>query len=70
MLNLLKQCEQFNPDFSELKEEAINLNPYITKSRYPDDVFMMPSIMLAEQCIRDAERIVNFVKNELSEFDF
>lgn len=67
--DLLRKCMEFNEVFGDLKEEVINLNPYITKSRYPDDVFMIPSIMLAEKCIQDAEKVINFVLDELSKYD-
>lgn len=62
LLDLLRSCVKLNRSFDCLLEEALNLNPYVTKCRYPEDAFIIPTLMAVEKCIQDAEKIIKFVK--------
>ena len=46
-------------------ELALNLNPYISQCRYPDDCFTIPDLQTVEKCIEEAEYILNFVKQKI-----
>jgi HEPN domain-containing protein len=64
---LCKLCIQFDPEFKIISEDAEYLSPFSTKTRYPDDYYLIPSIDNARLCIGMAEKILNFVEIKLCE---
>lgn len=58
---LLKLCSFHDKDFNSLQTEAAELNPYVTKTRYPDDILTIPDKSTLEISIKQAEKILNFV---------
>ncbi len=65
LLDLLRSCIKVNQEFQSLLDEALNLNPYAIKCRYPEDAFIVPNLTVVEKCIQDAEKILNFVKDAI-----
>ncbi len=65
LLLLVKQCSNFDKEFLDLSEIAIQLNPYLTESRYPDDNFVLPDIATVEIAIKYAGQILEFVKSKI-----
>jgi HEPN domain-containing protein len=63
LVDLLHLCSDFDPEFEQFLSVATELNPYITKARYPDSHFMMPHVSVAEYAAREAEKIYLFVWN-------
>lgn len=65
LVGLLEICEEFDQEFNMLTSSVYDLNPFSSKTRYPDDFFVMPSIDTAKICIKKAEKIIQFVKNKI-----
>jgi len=61
---LLKSCIEFDLEFVSLKQEIIDLNPYVTESRYPDDQFVIDREEV-EAAIKKATKVLNCVKKKL-----
>lgn len=61
---LLNLCKQFDAEFEALKPAAIDLDPFITSSRYPDTSFAIPDVTTATISYKQAESIFNFVRNK------
>jgi HEPN domain-containing protein len=60
---LLTQCENIDSGFWALSMEAASLTPYDTAYRYPGiSPDFEPEQAEAENAIKDAEKILNFVK--------
>lgn len=66
LIKLLNECQKFDKEFYTLLSDAQDLNPYITTSRYPDNVFIMPSVATAEILFQKAANIFNFVKDKIN----
>lgn len=62
---LIEQCIEIDKAFNDIVVDVLDLNPYSTATRYPDDYYMMPSLDTAEICIKKAERILEFVKSKI-----
>ena len=65
LLKLTYACTEFEPSFQQLVEDAIELNPLSTSSRYPDDFYIMPDITTAKILFKKAEHILQFVQNKI-----
>ncbi len=63
---LLDQCKAIDSDFSNLSDEADSLSPYDIEYRYPgiSHVFE-PTKEEAEQAVKDAQNIFDFVKRKI-----
>lgn len=62
--NLLKQCSKFDIEFEDLKMDVFEINPYAHETRYPDS-FITLDLSVAEDAIKRAEKIFDFVSNKL-----
>ena len=62
---LLPLCEALDPDFGQFGNTATSLTPYATQFRYPGGP-IEPTITDAEQGLRDATHLVEFVRRRLS----
>lgn len=58
---ILELCSQYDMSFKRLLSDALDLLPYATYSRYPDDRFYIDREELLE-AIKKAAGIFNFVK--------
>jgi HEPN domain-containing protein len=65
LVELVEQCSEVDPTFSELKTAAETLTPYATESRYPDTELDLSSEALAEAERLAAETVV-FIRKRLS----
>ncbi len=63
---LVKKCMFFDAEFSTLLETAVDLNPYLSESRYPDAALVFPDIMSLKISIQQAESVLNFVKEKIA----
>lgn len=61
---LISLCSNIDYDFENLLHEAITLNPYCFKFRYPDDC-LLPDKKDVIQAIEYAEKILNFVNTKI-----
>ena len=65
MLDIIK--EEVNLNVEEVRKEALKLNPNYTISRYPDAANSLPYLLYdksdAEEYLKMAEKIINWVKN-------
>jgi HEPN domain-containing protein len=60
LISLIKLCLDIDPEFNTLIQEALDLNPYISGSRYPDSHFAIPDLTTATASIQKAEKILRF----------
>lgn len=61
LVQLVKLCMSFDEEFSCLLENALELNPHVSASRYPDSCLTIPDLTTAQLLITQAEYIYNFV---------
>jgi len=59
---LIQLCTPLNPAFENLTPAAEILNAYITTSRYPAETDPEPDIPEAQEAIRQAQKIADFVR--------
>jgi HEPN domain-containing protein len=62
LVKLIKLCSNFDEVFNTLERQAELLNPYISKSRYPEDCLVIPTESKAKEALIMAKEILNFVK--------
>ena len=62
---LVEHCAVIDKDFKSLLFAAAELNPYCTKTRYPDSGLYSPDISLAEDAVKQAKTILEFVKAKI-----
>ena len=58
---LIDLCTGLDPAFADLMPAAITLNPYVGTARYPAEAAQEPGIPKAQEAIRRAQRIADFV---------
>ena len=58
---LIQLCTPLNPAFADLAPAAEILNAYIATSRYPAETDPEPDIPAAQEAIRRAQQIADFV---------
>lgn len=61
LVGLLNRCILLDSQFKQLANEAYNLNPFSTSTRYPDDAYLLPDVTTAKRSIEQAEKILDFV---------
>jgi len=66
LVKLLRLCSRIDATFMQLLPYAKSLNPFLTKTRYPDELFFMPSLDTLKISINEAEHILNFVKERIN----
>jgi len=64
LVQLLKDCFEFEPDFWKFITTAKLLKPFATKFRYPDDL-LLPDRSDVAIAIQKAEDLFNFVKSKM-----
>lgn len=65
LVALLEMCSKFDNAFNEFFTEVEDLNPYLTQSRYPDDICIFPDLTTLEFSIKNAEKILFFVEEKI-----
>ena len=65
LVDLLERCMERDAEFEYLLDLALNLNPYVSRCRYPDDCFTIPDLESVERCIFEAQKILDFVKQKI-----
>ena len=61
---LVNDCMKFDKEFSLFLEDAADLTPYVSESRYPDDRFVIPDVSTAKVDTAKADKILQFVKQK------
>lgn len=61
---LMNNCAKIDPEFLKLKKVADNLHTYYG-IEYPDSGFYLPDISLAEDAVKQAKIILEFVKDRI-----
>lgn len=61
LVELVNLCSELDADFLQLITCAKELSPCVTKVRYPDSRFDIPSVSIAEWAIKKAEEVFDFV---------
>lgn len=65
IIGLTEYCITIDPTFSTILEDAADVNPFSTATRYPDDYYVFPSIDTAWALVEKAQNIYLFVENKL-----
>ena len=65
---LAKLCQEFDSGFGLLTNDAIELAPYCSKFRYPDDI-LIPEKDETLTVLNRSEKIYKFVKNKIIELE-
>lgn len=65
IIGLTEHCIELDPDFESIIEDAADVNPFSTETRYPDDYYVFPSLDTAWILIKKAEKIYQFVENKI-----
>ena len=66
LLSLMYACADFDAKFNKLVQNAIDLNPLSTCSRYPDDFYIIPDLTTTKIFIQQAEEILAFIIDEVA----
>lgn len=67
LLRLINLCAQLDQSFETLLDQAVFLNPFSTKFRYPDDMILDPGKDEVQQAITYAEKILRFVEDKIKQ---
>lgn len=62
LIGLTRLCMQELDVFEDILEDVVEINPFATQTRYPDDYYHMPDLDYARLTFNMSERIVTFVK--------
>lgn len=65
LVDLVKLCSKFDHDFYDILDLAMDLNPHLTTSRYPDDCLVIPCRSEVENAIKHATTIYNLVISKI-----
>lgn len=65
LVDLLELCMEFDPEFKNFLQDAADLTPYVSESRYPDDSFVMPDTSVAHYSLDRAAHILSFVRSKI-----
>ena len=58
---LINLCTGLDPAFADLRPAAVTLNAYIATGRYPAEAAQEPDIPAAQEAIRLAQQVADFV---------
>jgi HEPN domain-containing protein len=65
LLGLVERCAKMDIDFLSILPDAVDINPYSTTTRYPDDYYVFPSLDTAYILLMKAEAIYRFVEDKI-----
>ena len=58
---LIRLCAQFDYKFNSCFEDALDLKPFASTTRYPDDMCFFPELTVTRSLIEKAEKMLSFV---------
>jgi HEPN domain-containing protein len=61
---LLRICTGLDEEFNALYDDAIDLTPFSTATRYPDDYYVFPDLTTANILYAKASKILVFVEEK------
>lgn len=62
LVELVKDCMKIDRSFESIRKDAESLNPFSITFRYPDTALPFPDKTTLEICIKEAERVLLFVR--------
>lgn len=62
--DLVLDCAEFDPELNVLMEDALEINPFAHKTRYPDSGFVM-EVSIAQNAIKHAQNIYDFIEAKI-----
>ena len=62
---LIKLCMNFDNEFNQFEQTAIDLNPLTIITRYPDTGFMIPDLTTSKILYNQAKEFVEFIQNKI-----
>ena len=65
LVRLAELCTELDIDFSIILNDAKDINPYSTVTRYPDDYYALPSLDTAHVLLSKAEGVYTFVEAKI-----
>ncbi len=65
LVQLVKQCLKFDESFELLLDIAVDLNPYVSQSRYPAEMLMIPDLTTVKITIDQAKKVFDFVEQRI-----
>ena len=65
LMQIVRQCAQFDPLFNVLLRRLERLNPFQSRTRYPDEDFIIVTLNMLKASIDDAEYVLHFVKERI-----
>jgi HEPN domain-containing protein len=66
LVELTHLCIEFDDSFEQLLEDAADLTPYATRTRYPDQYYSMPDVTTAFINLKQAKNILEFIENKIT----
>lgn len=67
LIYLVKCCATFDLSFNTMLDNAADLTPHATETRYPDSQFLLIDTVTAKIIMEQAEEVLEFVKMKLEE---
>jgi HEPN domain-containing protein len=61
LVSLVNLCKKIDDEFASIMIEAADLNPYLCRTRYPDDWYFMPDLTTLRVSVQQAQKIYDFV---------
>lgn len=58
--DLLLECAEYDKDLNVLMEDALEINPFAHKTRYPDSGFVM-EVSIAHNAVKCSEKIYDLI---------
>lgn len=65
LVPLLSSCSKTEPDFNEFTSDIREINPYSTKSRYPNKSYIEPAISSVKSLILRTTALLYFVRSKI-----
>lgn len=65
LVPLLGSCCKTEPDFDQFASDIRDINPYSTKSRYPNKSYIEPAPNTVKSLIARATALLHFVRNKI-----
>ncbi|MDR3550686.1 MAG: HEPN domain-containing protein [Candidatus Babeliales bacterium] len=62
--DLIFECAGYDDDFLELVPDALEINPYSHRTRYPDSLLIL-DLSIAQDAINRAAKIFELVQNKI-----
>ena len=65
LIKLIEACSKIDSEFLLIQKAAVALNPYATKTRYPESYYPDLHTSIAEHSVEQATQIFEFVRTKI-----